>query len=146
MKIPYALMLLAAAAMPALATAGTGSREDPQQTTLKTVRAVPGTTTPFRGQAALQLLALETDLTARDVRLVLATETHNLPYAFRFQRDMGRQFAGALGQERFADLVAGLPIALHSPAVLEAARAMTAWASDSWARDDWRTVAVLTTP
>ena len=78
----------------------------------------------------MKLLALETDVTARDVRLVLTTEARNERYDVRSERDMARRFAASLGQERYSNLIAGLPIALHSPAVLEAARNMTAAVSD----------------
>ena len=73
--------------------------------------------------------------TARDVRLVLTTEARNERYDVRFERDMARRFAASLGEERFSDLVAGLPIELHSPVVLDAARNMTAAASNGSARD-----------
>lgn len=124
MKISsYALALLAVAASPALAAF---EANPPQETNLQPVRAEIETAAPIRGYNALKLLALETDLTARDVRLVLTTEARNERYHARFQRDMARQFAASLGSERFSELVAGRPIALHSPAVLEAARNMTA--------------------
>jgi hypothetical protein len=127
----FVLALLAAATSPALAAAEGG----PQETNLQTVRAVAEAPAPIRGHDALKLLALETDLTARDVRLVLTTEARNARYDLRFERDMARRFAASLGPERFADLVAGLPIELHSPAVLDAASNMTASASGGWARD-----------
>lgn len=143
MKISsFALALLAAAASPALAAAEAG----PQETNLQTVRAVSGAPAPIRGHDALKLLALETDLTARDVRLVLTTEARNARYDFRFERNMARQFEASLGSERFADLVAGLPIELHSPAVLEAAANMTAAASGGWTRDGRVAMVVLARP
>lgn len=143
MKISsFALALLAAAASPALAAAEAG----PQETNLQTVRAVSGAPAPISGHDALKLLALETDLTARDVRLVLTTEARNARYDLRFERDMARQFEASLGSERFADLVAGLPIELRSPAVLEAAANMTAATSAGWARDGQVAMVVLARP
>ena len=139
----FALALLVAATCPALAAAGNPDGTDPQQTTLKTIRAEPA---PIRGHDALELLALETDLSARDVRLVLTTEAHDARYVFRSQRDMARQFADALGPARFADLVAGLPVRLQSPAALDAAREMTASTPAAPERDDMALVAVLARP
>ena len=128
MKISsFALALLAAAASPAFTT----FEANAQDTTLKPVRAAPA---PISGYQALQLLALETNLTAKDVRLVLYTEKHDAHYHFRAQRDMARGFAQSLGAERYSNLIAGQPIALYSPAVLEAARNMTA-ATDATKRD-----------
>lgn len=143
MKISsFALALLAAAASPVLAAA----EADPQETVLQTVRATSNAPAPIGGHDALKLLALETNLTARDVRLVLTTEARNARYDFRFERDMARRFEDSLGPERFADLVAGLPIALHSPAVLEAAGNMTAATSSGWARDGQVAMVVLARP
>lgn len=101
------------------------------ETDLQPVRAEIETAAPIGGYDALKLLALETDVTARDVRLVLATEARNERYDVRFQRDMARRFAASLGPARYSDLIAGRPIALHSPAVLEAARNMTAATGDA---------------
>ena len=114
----FALALLSVAATPAFAA----SAADPQETDLQPVRAEIETAAPIGGYDALKLLALETDVTARDVRLVLATEARNERYDVRFQRDMARRFAASLGPARYSDLIAGRPIALHSPAVLEAAQ------------------------
>jgi hypothetical protein len=138
----FALVLLAAAASPALAAAGA----DPQETNLQTVRAVSGAPAPIRGHDALKLLALETDLSARDVRLVLTTEARDARYDFRSERDMARRFEDSLGAERFADLVAGRPIALNSPAVLEAARGMAVAASGGWRRDGQVAMVVFARP
>lgn len=127
MKISsFALALLSVAATPAFAA----SAADPQETNLQPVRAEFEAPAPIAGYNALKLLALETDVTARDVRLVLTTEARNERYDVRSERDMARRFAASLGQERYSNLIAGLPIALHSPAVLEAARNMTAAVSD----------------
>ena len=93
----------------------------------------------------MKLLALEIDLTARDVRLVLTTEARNERYVFRSERDMARQFENSLGSDRFAALVAGRPIELRSPAVLEAARNMAATA-DGWTRDGQFAVVVSAAP
>ena len=129
MKISsFALALLAVAASPVLA-----AEAGPQETDLQPIRAITEAPAPIGGYDALKLIALETDLTARDVRLILATAASNERYDFRFQRDMARQFETSLGTERYSDLVAGRPIELHSPAVLEAASNMTA--AVSGARD-----------
>ena len=137
----FALALLSVAATPAFAA----SAADPQETDLQPVRAEIETAAPIGGYDALKLLALETDVTARDVRLVLATEARNERYDVRFQRDMARRFAASLGPARYSDLIAGRPIALHSPAVLEAARNMAATA-DGWTRDGQFAVVVSAAP
>jgi hypothetical protein len=133
MKISsFALALLAVATSPALVA----SEANPQQeTNLQPVRAELEAPAPISGYNALKLLALETDVTARDVRLVLTTEARNERYDVRFERDMARRFAASLGPGRFSDLVAGLPIELHSPAVLDAARNMAAAAPNGSARN-----------
>ena len=135
-----ALVLLALAASPALFAGA-----NPQQKSLQPVRAELNAPAPISGHDALKLLALETDLTARDVRLVLTTEARNERYDFRSERDMARQFENSLGSDRFAALVAGRPIELHSPAVLEAARNMAATA-DGWTRDGQFAVVVSAAP
>ena len=135
-----ALVLLALAASPALFAGA-----NPQQKSLQPVRAELNAPAPISGHDALKLLALETDLTARDVRLVLTTEARNERYDFRSERDMARQFENSLGSDRFAALVAGRPIELHSPAVLEAARNMAATA-DEWTRDGHFAVVVSAAP
>ena len=127
-----ALTLLAAAASPAFAAA---PKADAQETNLQPVRATMAKPAPISGYHALQLLALETNLTAKDVRLVLTTVAHDARYRFRANRDMARGFEQSLGPERYSDLVAGLPIVLHSPAVLETARSMAAAASHAGDRD-----------
>lgn len=119
------LALLAAAASPAFAAPD----PDAQEIDLQTVRAEMAAPAPISGYRAWQLLALETDLTAKDVRLVLTTVARDERFRFRAHRDMARQFEQSLGSDRYSDLVAGLPVELHSPAVLEAARNMTASAS-----------------
>lgn len=122
MKISsFALALLAAATSPLVA-----AEASPQETDLQPIRAITEAPAPIRGYDALKLLALETDLTPRDVRLVLFTTARNERYGVRSERDMARHFEDSLGTERYSDLVAGRPIELHSPAVLEAARSMTA--------------------
>ena len=114
------LALLVAAASPALVVADA----DAQETNLRPIRAEMAAPAPISGFRAWQLLALETNLTARDVGLVLTTVAHNERFRFRADRDMARGFERALGSERYSDLIAGLPVELHSPAVLEAARGM----------------------
>ena len=136
-----ALALLAVAASPTLVA----SEANPQQKSLQPVRAELNAPAPISGHDALKLLALETDLTARDVRLVLTTEARNERYVFRSERDMARQFENSLGSDRFAALVAGRPIELRSPAVLEAARNMAATA-DEWTRDGQFAVVVSAAP
>ena len=121
------LALLAAAAYPAYAAPD----PDAQEIDLQRVRAEMAAPAPISGYRAWQLLALETNLTAKDVRLVLITVAHDERYRFRADRDMARQFERSLGSERYSDLVAGLPVELHSPAVLEAARNMAASATDA---------------
>ncbi len=121
------LALLAAAASPAFAAPD----PDAQEIDLQPVRAEMAAPAPISGYRAWQLLALETNLTAKDVHLVLTTVAHDEHYHFRADRDMARQFERSLGPERYSDLVAGLPVELHSPAVLEAARNMTASATDA---------------
>ena len=135
-----ALVLLALAASPALFAGA-----NPQQKSLQPVRAELNAPAPISGHDALKLLALETDLTARDVRLVLTTEARNERYVFRSERDMARQFENSLGSDRFAALVAGRPIELRSPAVLEAARNMAVTA-DEWTRDGQFAVVVSAAP
>ena len=136
-----ALVLLAVAASPTLVA----SEADPQETSLQPVRAVLAPPKPIGGYKALKLLALETDLTTHDVRLVLTTEVRNARYDFRSDLNKARQFESSLGSERFSDLIAGRPIELHSPAVLEAARSMAATA-DGWTRDGQFAVVVSAAP
>ena len=136
-----ALALLAVAASPTLVA----SEADPQETSLQPVRAVLAPPKPIGGYKALKLLALETDLTTQDVRLVLTTEVRNARYDFRSDLNKARQFESSLGSERFSDLIAGRPIELHSPAVLEAARSMAATA-DGWTRDGQFAVVVSAAP
>lgn len=143
MKISsFALALLAAAASPVFAA----PEADAQETNLQPIRAEMPASAPISGYRAWQLLALETNLTARDVRLVLTTVARDERYRVRADRDMARQFEGSLGPERYSDLVAGLPVELHSPAVLEAARNMAAAGFDSGNREqrpDERIVVVM---
>lgn len=117
MKTAFTFLTLAAIAAPAFAANGA-----PQETTLDSVRATQPA--PIGGHRALQLLGLETDLDANQVRMVLVTEAHQARYRVRSDRDVARKFANALGTERYTDLIEGQPIALSSPAVLEAARQM----------------------
>lgn len=119
--------LLAAAASPAFAA----PKADAQETNLQPIRAEMAAPAPIGGYRACQLLALETNLTAQDVRLVLTTVAHDERYRIRADRDMARQFEQSLGSERYSDLVAGLPVELHSPAVLEAARNMAAQGAET---------------
>ena len=136
-----ALVLLALAASPALFAAEAG----PQEKSLQPIRAEIDAPAPIGGHDALKLLALETDLTTHDVRLVLTTEVRNARYDFRSDLNKARQFESSLGSERFSDLIAGRPIELHSPAVLEAARNMAATA-DGWTRDGQFAVVVSAAP
>lgn len=106
----------------ALPTAAIAS--EPQERMLETVRATAHAPTPIVGFRAMQLLGIETDMDARQVRMVLTTEANHQAYLFRRDQKVAWHFAQSLGDERFADLVAGKPIRLYSPAVLEAARSM----------------------
>ena len=137
-----ALVLLAVAASPTLVA----SEADPQETSLQPVRALLAPPKPIGGYNALKLLALETSLTTHDVRLVLTTEVRNARYDFRSDLNKARQFESSLGSERFSDLIAGRPIKLHSPAVLEAARDMVAATSDGSARDGRVAMVVFASP
>lgn len=117
---PLMLALFMTAASPVFAT----SNVDAQERNLETVRARMSAPPPISGFRAWQLLALETQLTTKDVRLVLTTVARDERFRFRADRDMAREFQRALGPERSSDLFAGRPIELRSPAVLEAARGM----------------------
>ncbi len=133
----FFLTLLAAATAPAFAADG-----NPQQTTLNPVRAI--SPAPISGFHALQLLGLETGLSTPQVRMVLTTVSHDANFRFRAERNMARQFTQSLGPERYTDLIAGHPIELHSPAVLEAARNMAAsGAPNQGQRLDGHAVAVV---
>ena len=83
---------------------------------------------PFSGQQAINLLALETDLTPRQVRMIVQ---HNpmMHYTFLSEVKADRQFRQALGEARTTAYFDGDPIQLYSYKVREAARAMTAWHS-----------------
>ncbi len=116
MKTTSMLLALSVITVPAYAAG------NPQEATLEPVRAVQPK--PIVGYPALQLLGLETGLTAPQVRMVLTTEARHAYYRFRKDRDSKRQFERELGSQRYADLIDGQPIALHSPAVLEAAQGM----------------------
>ena len=137
-----ALALLVLAASPTLFAAEAA----PQEKSLQPVRAELDAPAPISGHDALKLLALETNLTARQVRLVLTTEARNERYDFRSDRDMARQFENSLGSDRFAALVAGHPIELRSPAVLEAARNMAAATAGGSARDGRIAMVVFANP
>ena len=80
---------------------------------------------PFTGQQAINLLALETDLTPRQVRMVVQ---HNpaMHYNFMSEIKTDRQFRQALGDARTTAYFNDKPIELYSDKVKEAARAMTA--------------------
>lgn len=110
--------LVAIASAPAFAAGG-----DPQETTLDPVQA--SHEKPISGRRAVNLIALETQLEAPDVLMVMRTEVNHRRYPFRFQRDLSTQFKNALGTERFTTLISGQPIELYSPAVLQAVRGMS---------------------
>ncbi|MBW8823205.1 MAG: hypothetical protein JF567_03045 [Xanthomonadales bacterium] len=80
---------------------------------------------PFTGQRAINLLALETDLTPRQTRMVVQ---HNPAEYYHFMSEIkaDRQFRQALGDARATAYFNGEPIELYSDKVKEAARAMTA--------------------
>lgn len=112
-------MLLLAMTVIAAAPAFAG---DPQETTLDPVRA--SHEKPISGFRAMQLVALETNLSAPQVRTVLRTESQHARYQFRAQRNWANQAEESLGTARFAALINGQPIELYSPAVLQAVRGM----------------------
>ena len=128
---PLMLALFITAASPVFATASA----DAQERNLETVRARMNAPTPISGYRAWQLLALETQLATRDVRMVLTTVARDERFRFRAHRDMAREFERALGPKRYSDLFAGRPVELRSPAVLEAARGMAQ--ADPSARGVW---------
>jgi len=118
MNIKLMSMLLLAATTLSV-QAGPSPAGDQRTTNLNTVSTIAPE--PIRGQRALELLALETDLTPRIVRMVL---THRAAesYSFRFQRNAARQFQSTLGEERYASLMEGQPIELYSMKVRDAVR------------------------
>ncbi len=125
--IPSALLAATLLAAPAFANAG-----EPQDgTTLKPVRAVAHAPQKiFRGHQAAQLLALETNVRPRDVRMIEIAVFRQMPYQFRSQQRAGQRFAQALGPERYAAWSHGRPIQLYSPAVIQEANRMAGIAPD----------------
>ncbi|MFT3754724.1 MAG: hypothetical protein QM769_02050 [Pseudoxanthomonas sp.] len=118
--LALSLLALATAAMPALA-----ADDGPQQeTNLNPVIAEKPAPRPIGGYKAKQLLALETNLTPQQVRMIEHTVASRQEYRFLFQKKVAKQFKESLGSERYAAWATGHPIALHSPAVLEAVRGM----------------------
>jgi hypothetical protein len=142
---PLALVLLSAAAAPAFA----GGNDPQQETNLNPVTAARPAMPPIGGFQAIRLLALETDLTPRQVRMVENTVAHDEYFRFLADKKVAERFALALGRERYADWAAGRPIQLHSPAVIEAARNMASAAKNGRGRDaepDLRAVRVALNP
>lgn len=120
--IPSTLLAATLLAAPALAAGG-----EPQDgTTLKPVRAVAHSQPEkiFRGYQAFQLLALETGVRPRDVRMIETTVARNAQYQFGWQKKTGKRFAEALGPERYSAWSSGHSIQLYSPAAFEAANRM----------------------
>jgi hypothetical protein len=114
-----ALLAIAVLAAPAFA-ASSGQQGE---TSLQPVRAT-AQPVPIGGYRAIQLLALETDLTPKQVQMVTKTVARHERFHLRAEQKVGQRFAQALGSERYARWAAGHAIPLHSPAVLEAARGM----------------------
>lgn len=104
-------------------------------TTFKPVRAVvqPPQKT-FHGHQADQLLALETNVRPRDVKMIETTVAHNARYQFGWQQKTGKRFEEALGSERYTAWANGQPIQLYSPAVIDAANRMAGLAPDHGTR------------
>lgn len=125
--IPSALLAATLLAAPAFANAG-----EPQDgTTLKPVRAVAHAPQKiFRGHQAAQLLALETGVRARDVKMIEINIARKTRYQFRRQQETEQRFASALGPARFSAWSSGRPIQLYSPAVIQEANRMAGIAPD----------------
>lgn len=114
----FLVSLLAAAGAPAFAA-------DPPliKNGQSTFRAINVTSQePIHGQRAMNLIALETDLTPRQVRHIML---HNPTQYYTFMSEIkaDRQFQQALGQKRYSALMDGLPIQLHSDKVMQAVAA-----------------------
>lgn len=136
--VTSALLVATLLAGPGPASAAGGEPQD--RTTLKPIRAVNQPPQKiFSGYQADKLLALETGVTPRDVRMIETTVARNEHYKFLRQRKIERRFAEALGSERFAMWSSGHSIQLYSPAVIEEANRMAGRASD---RDTLDRVAV----
>lgn len=129
--IPSAVLVATLLSGSALAAGG-----EPQDgTTLKPVRAVAQPPQKvFSGHQAVQLLALETGVQPRDVRMIETTIARNARYQLLRQRKIERRFAEALGPERFTTWSHGDPIQLYSPAVIEEANRMAGRAPHSDSR------------
>lgn len=134
---PSALLAAALLAAPLFAAPASAAGGEPQDgTTLKPVRAIapPVQQKVFRGRQATRLLALETELEPKDVRMIETTISRGTSYAFRSQQRTGQRFAEALGPERYAAWSRGRPIPLYSPAVIEEANRMAGTLPDGRAR------------
>ncbi len=134
--VPSAVLAATLLSGPAFAAGG-----EPQDgTTLKPIRAVaPPPQKVFRGHQADQLLALETGVRPRDVRMIETTVAHDAQYELGWQKRTERRFAEALGPERYNAWSSGHSIQLYSPAVIEEANRM---AGRSSGRDTLDRVAV----
>ncbi|TLX22868.1 hypothetical protein [Thermomonas fusca] len=122
--------VLAATLLSGSAFAAGGEPQD--GTTLKAVRAVAQAPQKvFRGHQADQLLALETGVRPRDVRMIETTVARNARYQFGWQQKTGKRFAEALGSDRYNAWSRGHSIQLYSPAVIEEANRMAGRAPNS---------------
>ena len=125
--VPSVVLTAALLAAPVSAAGG-----DPQDgTTFKPVRAVVQPPQKiFNGHRADKLLALETNVRPRDVKMIETTVARNARYQFGWQQKTGKRFADALGPERYAAWTHGQPIQLYSPAVIDEANRMAGLATD----------------
>ena len=112
--------LLSIACATAFAAGQTAPRE---QGTLGSVHI--SATQPIRGQLAINLLALETDLTPRQVK-VLMSHSPDDSYMYFTTARLEDQLHNALGDDRYDALNDGRPIALHSAKVMQAMHAVAA--------------------
>lgn len=115
------ILLIPLLAMASLSASIAVAAPDDEQRTTNLTPVSSTASKPIRGQRAIELLALETDLTPRLVRSVM---THNPAeyYGFRLEINAARQFQASLGEERYSNLMAGRPIELYSAQVREAVR------------------------
>ena len=123
MKVSYLFVpLLSVACATAFAAGQTATPKNPQGT-LGTVRIK--SVQPIRGQLAINLLALETDLTPRQVRSLLSHGPED-SYMYFTSAKAEDQLHGALGDARYDALNEGRPIPLYSAKVMQAVHAIAA--------------------
>jgi len=124
-------LLLTAAVLAGPALAG-----EPQEKPIPTLAPVHPELAPpvrqrvFRGYQADQLLALETGVRARDVRMIQNTLQSHANFRTRAEQKIGKRFAQALGEERYTTWANGRPIRLYSPEVINAANRMAGLAPE----------------